>query len=168
MCRVCEDSLNVTSGIGVIKTYEKRPKHLNNLEKSKNQLQFVANKKGSLSLETVDGGIFLTSEEQKWKAEILHALNLVDKNFSVQSCVCDNYLYPEMFPDSEVTKHYEMSSTKVMYIMRYGITKYFKDELTKEVKEKPFTFHFDESTTSQTKKQYDVMSNSFHWNLERF
>ena len=55
-----------------------------------------------------------------------------------------------------------------MYIMRYGITKYFKDELTKEVKEKPFTFHFDESTTSQTKKQYDVMSNSFHWNLERF
>ena len=32
-----------------------------------------------------------------------------------------------------------------------------KDELTKEVKvkEKPFIFHFDESTTSQTKKQYD-------------
>ena len=38
--------------------------------------------------------------------------------------------------------------------MRYGIAKYF-NELTKEVQEKPFTFHFDESTISQTKKQYD-------------
>ena len=39
--------------------------------------------------------------------------------------------------------------------VRYGIAKYFKDGLTKEVQEKPFSFHFDESTTSQTKKQYD-------------
>ena len=60
-----------------------------------------------------------------------------------------------MFTDSEITKHYEMSSTKVMYIIRYGMAKYFKDELIKKVQEKPFTFHFDESTTSQTKKQYD-------------
>ena len=102
-----------------------------------------------MTLETVDGGIFFTSEEQKWKAEILHALNVVDKNFSFQSCVSDNHLYPEMFPDSEIAKH-EVSSTKVMYIIRYGIAKYFKDELTKEVQEKPCTFHFDESTTSQT------------------
>ena len=59
-----------------------------------------------------------------------------------------------MFPDSEVAKH-EMSSTKGMYILQYGITKYFKDELIKEVQEKPFTFYFDVSITSQTKKQYD-------------
>ena len=89
MCIVCGDNLNVTSGIG--------PKHLNNLEKSKNQLQFVVNKNGSLYLETVYGGVFLSSDKQKWKAEILHALNMVDKNF--QSCVSDNYLYPEMFFD---------------------------------------------------------------------
>ena len=55
MCRICGDNLNVTSGIGVIKIHEKRLKHLNNLEKSKNHLQLVVNKKGSLSLETVDG-----------------------------------------------------------------------------------------------------------------
>ena len=62
-----------------------------------------------------------------------------------------------MFSDSEIANYYEMSSAKVMYIMevRYGIAKYFKDGLTKEVQEKAFTFHFDESTTSQTKKQYD-------------
>ena len=85
MCRVSGDTLHVTSSIGVIKTHEKKPKHLNNLEKSKNQLQFVVNKKGSLSLKTVDGGIFL-SEEQTWKAEILHVLNVVDKIFFVVIC----------------------------------------------------------------------------------
>ena len=116
-------------------------------------MQFVINKKGSLSLETVDGGVFPTFHKQNWKAELLHALNLVDKNFSFQSCVCDNYLYPEMVPGPEIAKH-EMLSTKVMCIIRYGIAKYFKDELTKQVKEKPFTFHLDESTASQTKKQY--------------
>ena len=45
--------------------------------------------------------------------------------------------------------------------VRYGIAKYFKDGLTKEVQEKPFTFHFDESTTLQTKKQYDGYVNFF-------
>ena len=28
MCRVCGDNLKITSGIGVTKTHEKRPKHL--------------------------------------------------------------------------------------------------------------------------------------------
>ena len=44
MCKVYGDNLNVTSGLGAIKTHEKRPKHLSNLGKSKNQLQFVVNK----------------------------------------------------------------------------------------------------------------------------
>ena len=61
---------------------------------------------------------------------------------------------------TEIAKH-EMSSGKVMYIIQYGIAKYFKDELTKEVKEETLTFHFDESTTSQTKKQYDGYVNFF-------
>ena len=102
-----------------------------------------------MSLEAVDGRVFLTSEKQNWKAEILHALNMVDKKFL--SCVFDIYLCPEKFCDSEIAKH-EISSTKVIYIIQYGIAKYFKDHLTKEVQEKPFTFHFDESTTSQTQK----------------
>ena len=56
---------------------------------------------------------------------------------------------------TEIAKHYEMSSTKVIYIIQYGIAKYFKDELTKEAKEKPFTFHRDDSTALQTKKLFD-------------
>ena len=44
MCKVYGDNLNVTSGLGAIKTHVKRSKHLSNLGESKNQLQFVVNK----------------------------------------------------------------------------------------------------------------------------
>ena len=154
-CQVCRDTLNISSGIGVIKAHENRPKHLSNLQSSKNQLTFVAKEKGSLTLQSNSGGVYLSSEEQKWKAEILQALNVVDKNFSFSSCASDNYLNREKFPDSEVAKAYEMSSTKVAYLIRFGIATFFKEELAKEVQGRPFTFHFDESTNSQTKKQYD-------------
>lgn len=44
MCTVCGDNQNVASGIGAMKVHEKRSQHLNDLEKSKNQLHFAVNK----------------------------------------------------------------------------------------------------------------------------
>ena len=81
-------------------------------------------------MQSSDKVIFLTSEEQKWNAEILRALTVADKN-------------------------YEMSATKVMYIIRHGIAMYVRNDLKKEIDDCPFTIHFDESTTEQVKKQYD-------------
>ena len=46
-----------------------------------------------------------------------------------------------MFPNSELAKNYEMSVTKVMFLMY--------------IDGRPFTFHFGESTNQQVKKQYD-------------
>eukprot|EP00111_Clytia_hemisphaerica_P012166 TCONS_00035734-protein len=156
LCTVCGDKLNITSGIGAVKSHETRPKHLSNLQSHSRQSTFIRkDEKGTLTLKSPSGEYQLTSEEQKWKAEILHSLNVVDKNFSFSSCSSDNYLNREKFPDSDIAKAYEMSSTKVAYLIKFGIAKYFQDELLKEVHDQPFTFHFDESTTSQTKKQYD-------------
>ena len=47
-----------------------------------------------------------------------------------------------------------MSATKVMYLMKHGITVYAKDDLNSDTDERPFTFHFYESTNQQVKKQY--------------
>ena len=47
-----EETVKITIDVGVIKSHEERPKHLNNLQSSKNQLQFVMKDKGTLSLET--------------------------------------------------------------------------------------------------------------------
>ena len=80
-------------------------------------------------MESVDKSVILTTEEQKWKAEILWVLNVVDKNHSFESCKEDNMLYSKMFHDSEIVKNYEMSATKVMHLMNHGITVYAKKTL---------------------------------------
>ena len=155
-CNACGDAVNITSGIGAVKNYENTPKHLRNFNNNKNQLHFVVKEKGTVSMESVDKSVILTTEEQKWKAEILRALNLVDKNHSFESCKEHNMLYSNMFHDSEIAKNYEMSATKVMYLMKHGIAVYAKNDVNNDISGKPFTFHFDESTNQHVKKQYDV------------
>ena len=114
------EALNITRGIGVIKTNNKRQKHLNNLQSSKNQLQFVMKDKGTLSLETVDVGVWCRLPKY------FQTLNVVGKNYLFQSCGSDNELYHKMFPDSEISKNYQTSSTKFMYLLRHRINPYFK------------------------------------------
>ena len=103
-------------------------------------------------MESVDKSVILTTEEQKWKAEILWVLNVVDKNHSFESCKEDNMLYSKMFDDSEIVKNYEMSATKVMHLMNHGIAVY---AINSDIDGRPFTLHFNESTNQQVKKQYD-------------
>ena len=55
-----------------------------------------------------------------------------------------------------------MSATKVMYLMKHGIAVYAKNDLNNGIDGRPFTFHFDESTNQQVKKQYDCMFLSCH------
>ena len=106
-CNACRDAnaINITSGIGAVKNHVNTPKHMRNFNNNKNQLQFVVKEKGTVSMESVDKSVILTTEEQKWKAEILRALNEVDKNHSFESCKEDNMLHSKMFPDSEIAKN---------------------------------------------------------------
>ena len=78
-CNACGDAINITSAIGAVKNHENTPKHLRNFNNNKNQLQFVVKEKGTLSIESVDKSVTLTTEKQKCKAEILRALNAADK-----------------------------------------------------------------------------------------
>ena len=40
-------------------------------------------------------------------------------------------------------------------MIKHGISPYIKDLIIQDFKETPFVFKFDETTTVQTKKQYD-------------
>ena len=42
-----------------------------------------------------------------------------------------------------------------MYLMKHGIALYSKNDLNSDIDWRSFTFHFDESTNQQVKKQYD-------------
>ena len=78
-------STSLVVSIGAVKNHENTPKHLRNFNNNnnknnnnKNQLQFVVKKKGTVSMESVDKSVIFTTEEQKWKVEILRVLNVAE------------------------------------------------------------------------------------------
>ena len=104
------------------------------------------------------GSVILTNEEHVLKAKIIQALKIVDGNFSFASANGDGDRFRTMFPDSAIAKSYKQGETKVKYCLQYGIAPHFKDLISKDLANSPFTFKFDETTTSQMKKQYIVNS----------
>ena len=61
-----------------------------------------------------------------------------------------------MLPESEITKNYRQSETKIKYSIQYGIVSYLTQKLIYNVKDKPFTFKFNETTNRNVSKQYDA------------
>ena len=59
-----------------------------------------------------------------------------------------------MFPDSNIAKQFNQQETKAKYTTQFGIAQYVKEKMILDVSNKPFSFKFDETTTSQIKKQY--------------
>ena len=60
-----------------------------------------------------------------------------------------------MLPDSKIAEQYSQNETKMKYVIHFGLSSYFQVVLKSDLKGKPFSFKFDETTTSQTKKKYD-------------
>lgn len=58
-----------------------------------------------------------------------------------------------MFPDSEIKNDYMQSETKMKYVIQYGIASHMLSSLKEDFQDMPFTFKFDESTTTQVKEQ---------------
>ena len=54
-----------------------------------------------------------------------------------------------MFPDSNIAKQFNQQETKTKYTIQFGIAQYVKEKLILDVSNKPFSFKFDETTTSQ-------------------
>ena len=59
-----------------------------------------------------------------------------------------------MFLNSEIARSYKQRESRVGYSIQNGIAPYFKEHFLGDFRNSPFPFQFDESTTSQIKKQY--------------
>ena len=94
-----------------------------------------------------------TTKDQILNAEILHALNMVDKNHSFSSANGDSDRLKKMFPDSQIAAKYSQEETKSKYVVQFGLAPFVKDELSTDVQKTPYSFKFDETTNSQVKKQ---------------
>ena len=54
-----------------------------------------------------------------------------------------------MFPDSDIASKFTLGKSKCSYIINYGLSPYFKDNLIKSINSSPFyTLSFDESMNS--------------------
>ncbi|KAG8180575.1 hypothetical protein JTE90_018194 [Oedothorax gibbosus] len=90
--------------------------------------------------------------------EIKWALKCVERHYSMNSCEGINYLFQDMFEDSDIAKQFSCGPTKCAYLIRFGLAPYFKGNLYKYVNELDFyTVLFDESLNHSTQsKQIDI------------
>ena len=98
--------------------------------------------------------------DQICKAEALWALKTAKDDFSFRASDVFPQLLQRMCPDSEIAKGVKMSHTKVSYVISHGLGPYFLQKTVDDILNTPrtyFTLHFDETTTSQIKKQFDIL-----------
>ena len=73
---------------------------------------------------------------------------------SFRSCLGLNELFACMFSDSQVAASFQMSKTKVRYLLCYGIAPYFKENLLRDIQRSAmYSVSFDESHNEVLQKQ---------------
>ena len=82
-------------------------------------------------------------------------MKTVGSNFSFASANEDGDRFRQMFPDSKIVKGFSQNETKMMYVITFGLSSYFKESLKNCFYSKSFCFKFDETTTNQINKQSD-------------
>ena len=157
-CKLCQKAFKIdASGISQVKFRPFEAKHTgreNILAGNSSQSHFTTSDGKTATLSK--GSVILTNDEHVLKAEIIQALKIVDGNFSFTSANGDGDRFRTMFLDSAIAKSYKQGETKVKYCLQYGIAPNLKDLIVKDLASSPFTFKFDETATSQVKKQYDA------------
>ena len=92
------------------------------------------------------------------EAEIYWLAKVASSNYSLRSTDHIGDLFRAMFPDSEIAKNFKLSRTSASYIIGQGLSPHFTQVLIADLSasELPFSVHFDETTSSQVKKQMDI------------
>lgn len=156
-CNFCKTKFKIdNSGIGQVKAHASTTGHVHKeklLSGKTKQRVFVTSKDKGVSLSS--STLRLSPEEQVTRAEIIQALDCVESNYSFSSMSNDNKKFRLMFPGNDIANAYEQGETKTKCMIQFGIAPHFRKEMLNDFKNKPFTFKFDETTTSQIKKQYD-------------
>ena len=100
---------------------------------------------------------FLDSESIL-KAEILWGLHSTVSHNSFNSNKSVSLLFAEMFPDSNIAQKFTCGSSKMSYLVTFGLAPYFSNELAEQLKDvSQLVILFDESFNRVTKnEQMDI------------
>ena len=71
----------------------------------------------------------------------------------------------KMLPDSSSVNSYKQKSDELKYMLQFGVAPFMRSAILNELKGLPFSFRFDETTTSEVQKQYEAYAtyNSRHF-----
>ena len=155
-CTACSQTMQTRmNGTDKLKQHEKTTKHVKAVQEMSDQTCIVPKKDGCLHLSqsTLKGSYSL--EQQVVRTEILQALHVVDVNQSYASVDGNSERFKRMFPYSKIATKYAQHANKLRYVIVYGLASYVKELMLKDARDTFFTYKFDETTTSQVKKQYD-------------
>ena len=102
-------------------------------------------------------GLF-TVGDATLEAEIFWLAKVASCNYSLRSTDHIGDLFRKMFPDSKIAENFKLSHTSASYIIGHGLLPHFTKVLISDLSDSqlPFSVHFDETTSSQVKKQMDL------------
>ncbi len=87
------------------------------------------------------------------QSEMWWTLNTVDKNHSFSSNSDNNFLFGQMFPDSNHGAKFSCGETKSMYLSNHALAPYFKQLLLRNVSKKHYVILFNESLNEYLQKK---------------
>lgn len=101
------------------------------------------------------------------KAEIVWAIKIIMSHFSLNSSKDMKDVLQMMFPDSAIAKKIAIGSTKMAYVISYGLAPYFHGQLVRSVQKcTRFVVCFDEALNRVSQRgQMDVVIR--YWDDER-
>ena len=88
------------------------------------------------------------------KDQILQALNMVDKNHSFSSGMVTVVGSKKCSWACKLLRNI-LKKKQNLNVVQFALAPFVKDELITGVQKTPYSFKFEETTTSQVKKQYD-------------
>ena len=106
-----------------------------------------------------------TTKDQILNAEILQALNIVNKNQSFSSANGDKDRFKKCSRTCKLLRN--ILRKKQNHVVQFGLAPFVKDELSTDVQKTPYSFKFDETTNSPVKKQYDGYVSFFSKKLRK-
>ena len=157
-CSYCKTAFKIdNSGKSQIKHHESTDIHEKNEKRlsGKTSQRVLTTQGASNTIGLSQESTVLSFADQVLNAEILEALDVVESNHSFASTNGDNNKVRRQFPDSKIANSYHQGETKTKYVIQFGIAPYVRKKMIDDFQGQPFTFKFDETTTSQIKKQYD-------------
>jgi hypothetical protein len=150
--------------VSAVNLHAKGPTHLAKLKRQNEeptQSKIILGATGKVAVASSSLGKKIAAEEipeelYALRAEVYETLHKVEYNASFHSAQDDAKRFQLMFPGNNVAEQYACGATKATYLLTHGVSPYLKMRMIEDCANVPFTIKFDETTTSQVKKQFDM------------